>query len=590
MAGLMDILKNLSPEQNQGLMAAAASMLQQSGPSRTPTSFGQIAVGGAQAFQQGVHSSRDRAILEEQRAMQQQFLGWKVKDAEADFGQQQANRERDGRVSKRVAGLWTGGDMPSPLEAVGFGAAGEGGAAGARIGGVMNPEGLTPASHMNGGVFTGAAARAGLPDDMVTLNKIVDGVNRGMTPDAAAAAASGRSGMQQQAGAASGTGPRSGAGGEQPAPTASEPNWFAMGMPPQMAMSMQQGQRGPRQNRTQEMVQNLMSKAQIQFEEGDLAGAEKTLDMVQKFRPNATWKEVRQGGKVVNMPFFDDGQAGEASNAEVAAKLHWEDTGPATFGLDAYDGSVKAQMRNGMTPDGAASNAVARDNLKLSRDRFGLERQKFAQEAQGAGGQKAPPGYRWSANGSSLEAIPGGPATMKANATEGERKAATLLMRLDGSEKQLQAALKDDPGASTPSLLTQGLRSMGAEATANTVTGSGRQRVEAAQLDMLDAALTLGTGAAYTREQLEGYRRSYFPQIGDSDDTVADKKDRLKNVIEAAKVAAGRAAPKQDAESPTSKPPVTLADITATARASGRTTREVTAAFRAKGYKIQGDK
>jgi hypothetical protein len=62
-------------------------------------------------------------------------------------------------------------------------------------------------------------------------------------------------------------------------------------------------------------------------------------------------------------------------------------------------------------------------------------------------------------------------------------------------------------------------------------------------MDMLDAALTLGTGAAYTKEQLEGYRKSYFPQIGDTKDNVRDKKDRLANVIKAAKIAAGRAAP-----------------------------------------------
>mgnify|MGYP000577767161 CR=1 FL=1 len=45
----------------------------------------------------------------------------------------------------------------------------------------------------------------------------------------------------------------------------------------------------------------------------------------------------------------------------------------------------------------------------------------------------------WGADGKSLEAIPGGPAG-KENATEGERKAATLLKRLEGSEAQLEAA------------------------------------------------------------------------------------------------------------------------------------------------------
>jgi hypothetical protein len=70
-----------------------------------------------------------------------------------------------------------------------------------------------------------------------------------------------------------------------------------------------------------------------------------------------------------------------------------------------------------------------------------------------------------------------------------------------------------------------------------------RQQVEAAQLEILDAALTLGTGAAYTREQLENYRRSYFPQLGDKKGTVSDKQQRLKSLIDSAMIKSGRAAP-----------------------------------------------
>lgn len=124
--------------------------------------------------------------------------------------------------------------------------------------------------------------------------------------------------------------------------------------------------------------------------------------------------------------------------------------------------------------------------------------------------------------------------------TEGERKAATLLLRLGGSQQQLESALKQEPSAAKPGIVASGLRGIGMEALANTVAvGPQRQQIEAAQLDILDAALTLGTGAAYTKEQLEGYRKSYFPQIGDKPATIADKKARLDNVIQAAKIAAG---------------------------------------------------
>lgn len=163
-----------------------------------------------------------------------------------------------------------------------------------------------------------------------------------------------------------------------------------------------------------------------------------------------------------------------------------------------------------------------------------------------------PSGYEANPAGG-LQPIKGGPqdpnvkTNKAAKVTEGERKAATLLKRLEFSENQLTNVTNENIAATKPGLIQSGLRSVGADAAANYLTSGDRQKVEAAQLDILDAALTLGTGAAYTREQLEGYRKSYFPQIGDEEGTIADKADRLKNVIDAAKIAAGNAAPSVEA-------------------------------------------
>jgi len=136
----------------------------------------------------------------------------------------------------------------------------------------------------------------------------------------------------------------------------------------------------------------------------------------------------------------------------------------------------------------------------------------------------------------------GTPLIGKASAlTEGERKAATLLQRLRGSQNQLTQALLDDPSAAGPQAFAAAVGKL-SQTGANLLNTEARQRVEASQLDILDAALTLGTGAAYTKEQLEGYRQSYFPVYGDKPKTIADKQARLKNVIDAANLAAGKAA------------------------------------------------
>jgi hypothetical protein len=132
-------------------------------------------------------------------------------------------------------------------------------------------------------------------------------------------------------------------------------------------------------------------------------------------------------------------------------------------------------------------------------------------------------------------------ASTSAPTTEGERKAATLLGRLRFSQDQLKIATTESPDAASPSALGSIAGSLN-PVLGTLATPEARQRVEAAQLDILDAALTLGTGAAYTKEQLEGYRKSYFPQYGDKQKTIEDKKARLDNVIKQAEIAAGRAA------------------------------------------------
>jgi hypothetical protein len=165
-----------------------------------------------------------------------------------------------------------------------------------------------------------------------------------------------------------------------------------------------------------------------------------------------------------------------------------------------------------------------------------------------AGRPKPPSGYRYDASGENLEPIPGGPAdkpkdgpAKEGAATEGERKAATLLQRLQFSESQLTEALVNNPDAAKPGVFASAVAILSTP-LANSLTPEARQRVQSAQLDILDAALTLGTGAAYTREQLEGYRDAYFPQIGDKPNAIKDKQARLNNVISAARIAAGKAA------------------------------------------------
>jgi len=134
------------------------------------------------------------------------------------------------------------------------------------------------------------------------------------------------------------------------------------------------------------------------------------------------------------------------------------------------------------------------------------------------------------------------PSTTINMPNEGERKAATLANRLNFSVDQINQAIGIDPNAAMPNTSSEVARFLTrSEIISNKLTPVQRQIVESAQLDILDAALTLGTGAAYTQAQLEGYRKSYFPQIGDKPETVASKRARLQNILQSAAIASGRA-------------------------------------------------
>jgi len=140
--------------------------------------------------------------------------------------------------------------------------------------------------------------------------------------------------------------------------------------------------------------------------------------------------------------------------------------------------------------------------------------------------------------------------------SEGERKSAVLASRLNFSVGQMNDAIGADPKSAMPNTAAEVARFVSrTDFLPNKINTAQRQIVETAQLDILDAALTLGTGAAYTREQLESYRRAYFPQLEDNPATVKSKQDRLINLLKSAELGAGRAA--KDITVPVPKVPKT---------------------------------
>ena len=133
-------------------------------------------------------------------------------------------------------------------------------------------------------------------------------------------------------------------------------------------------------------------------------------------------------------------------------------------------------------------------------------------------------------------------ANPQASLTEGERKAATLLQRMQSSTKQLQDVVQKNPDAAKPEYFSTFVQGF-SEPAANLIRSTSRQQIENAQKDIVDAALTASTGATYTPIQFKEFKEFLFPQIGDDPLTIKDKQSRLETAIESVRLQAGRAAP-----------------------------------------------
>lgn len=132
-------------------------------------------------------------------------------------------------------------------------------------------------------------------------------------------------------------------------------------------------------------------------------------------------------------------------------------------------------------------------------------------------------------------------------ATESQQKTLTLLTRIAGGAKDIQNTLAVEPEAQKAGIFETLSRDvLGEGVVTRSIAGPERRIVTDAQANMLDALLTLGTGAAYNEEQKIANRVSYFPQYGDSPQEIAIKNQRLNQAIESARIAAGPLADKFD--------------------------------------------
>lgn len=202
---------------------------------------------------------------------------------------------------------------------------------------------------------------------------------------------------------------------------------------------------------------------------------------------------------------------------------------------------------------------------RLVQDRsFGLQQQQLgetrrhnmATEARTALGGKAPPGFMWSPDGTSLVPIPGGPRDPSMKLTEGQSKDLGYYQRGSAANQLLTDARVEDfiSGGNSIARDLGSLPVIGPTLKNNPFTGQSPQsrQAEQASRDFIAAILRKDTGAAVTPQEFEYYSGIFLPAWGDDADTIRQKAESRRQAMESIRTGLGGA--QQLATNPSTPP------------------------------------
>lgn len=254
---------------------------------------------------------------------------------------------------------------------------------------------------------------------------------------------------------------------------------------------------------------------------------------------------LRAGNPQLAGQMFDMGNAEHAAAAKAGVQALMQASDPATWnkyrahilqasGKDIgpfanRDAVIKSAM-DALNPEAAMSRNQAQSNAdrtyNLAASQAGASRipTGYRQSADGnlepipggpaSGGKtaNAPPGYRWSADSQSLEAIPGGPAEkLPAELAGRVGLAEEFLRQLPDLKKDIAAGAATGPIDFAAGQLGQGR------------SGEIHRRIASGT----DALIRGLTGAGMAMSEAQQYVARYRPQITDNAEVLSDKVNQL---------------------------------------------------------------
>ncbi|MGL4650118.1 MAG: hypothetical protein ACRC1H_11960, partial [Caldilineaceae bacterium] len=181
---------------------------------------------------------------------------------------------------------------------------------------------------------------------------------------------------------------------------------------------------------------------------------------------------------------------------------------------------------------------LERAGLALVQAQTDNQRSQIDERKNAAGKPQTPPaGYRWTAAGE-LEPIPGGPASGVKGLTEAQAKATAFLGQMRAAETTLGGISKDQ------SSLAEQAAVAAAATPFNILSTPQGQQIRQAQDQWSESFLRFKTGAAATEDEVRRNVRTFFPQMGDSPQVIAQKQRMREQAVQDIATVAGKGADK----------------------------------------------
>jgi len=305
---------------------------------------------------------------------------------------------------------------------------------------------------------------------------------------------------------------------------------------------------------TEKRYNELMRKADVANQFGKFDDADKLMSQALKIKPTEKYSTTPQfGNSKQGTPIsFVLSESGGMKLLDVqrSPEFNYQDTGSYISVRDKNTNAELERIPKAMTPGEMASNVIAQGNLAVNRANLGvaqgglnLRQQEFLRGGYQI--KETPEGFAYvptapgaaampimGAGGQQVKGVSGAP-------TEAQANAAGFAQRMELSNSIINSLpAGSQPGAGTRTL--EAIPFVGG-ALARSSQGVQTQQYDQAAQDWIRAKLRKESGAAIGKDEMVQEYNTYFPQVGDSPEKLAQKAESRRVATLGMQKSAGKA-------------------------------------------------